>query len=455
MKIFMHSSKRWLGLSLVVILSLLVGCKKDENVVTELPNTYTADVAVKWAEMTNYVAIHTISNTPTYTSRALGYIGLTMYESVQAGSGKHLSMAGQLNDLKILPLVEPGKRYNWVICLNVSQAYIVKKLYPHASDFVKLKIDSLANEILLEQSKLEKIEDVNRSVKFGEAIANVIYDWSLSDGGHEGYKRNFPVVIIPTTPGSWSPPVAGQVNSQLPLHPFWGENRTFLKLNGELNVPEIILYSTNPNSAYYAQFLEVYNVNNALTQEQKEIAAWWGDDPSETFAPPGHSYNLATIAIKKAQPDIFKAAEAYARVGMSVADAFINCWKCKYHYYAERPASYVNKHIDPRWVQFWPEPPFPAFTSGHATQSMASAIVLTSLFGENFKFVDNSHEGRPKNQLRNVEYKNRSFNSFKESAEESAYSRLLGGIHTRQDNEAGLKEGVKIGDNVNGLRWLK
>jgi PAP2 superfamily len=431
-----------------------MSCKKEEEIKAYSADTSTPDIAVKWTDMNLFIIEKSPSNTPTYASRSLGYLGLTMYECVQAGSGRHISMNGQLKGLPTLPLIETGKKYNWILSLNAGQAFILKKLYPHTSAENVKKIDSLAAVILRGQGS-EAADVIDRSVKFGEAIASTFFDWSEKDGGENGYRRNFPVVLIPTHPGSWRPPVNGQVASQLPLHPFWGNNRTFVEKNGDMSVPPMIEYSTDPQSPYYAQFLEVYNKNKILTQEEKEIATWWGDDPSETAAPPGHSINLATIAIKKVKPDLFKAAETYAKVGMAVGDAFINCWKCKYTYYAERPASYVNANIDVRWVQFWPEPPFPAFTSGHATQSAAMATVLTELYGDNFKFVDNTYEGRPVNTVRNIPYKSRTFNSFWESAEECAYSRLLGGIHTRQDNEVGLKEGRKIGNNVNALLWKK
>ncbi len=445
---------KFLPIFISISFLFFISCKKDDETNIYQADTSTPDIAVKWTDMNLYILKYSPSNTPTYASRSLGYLGLTMYECVQAGSGRHVSMNGQLKGLPTLPQVEAGKKYNWIVSLNAGQAFILKKLYPHTSaDNVK-KIDSLAAVTLRGQSS-EAADVIDRSVKFGEAIATAFFDWSETDGGENGYRRNFPVVLIPTNPGSWRPPVNGQVASQLPLHPFWGNNRTFVEKNGNMSVPQMIEYSTDPQSPYYAQFLEVYNKNKTLTQEEKEIATWWGDDPSETAAPPGHSVNLATIAIKKEQPDLFKAAETYAKIGMAVGDAFINCWKCKYTYYAERPASYVNANIDVRWVQFWPEPPFPAFTSGHATQSAAMATVLTELYGDNFKFVDNTYEGRPMNTLRGISYKNRTFNSFWESADECAYSRLLGGIHTRQDNEVGTKEGKKIGANVIALLWKK
>ena len=118
--------------------------------------------------------------------------------------------------------------------------------------------------------------------------------------GHRAYLRNFDKTFEhPVFPGSWKPPLYAQSFSHHPLHPYWGENRTFLKENADLPLPDMIPYDTTENSDYYQQFLAVYETDLKLTQEQKEIAIWWGDDPDETFTPPGHSFYLANIAIKK------------------------------------------------------------------------------------------------------------------------------------------------------------
>ncbi|MFL5773586.1 MAG: phosphatase PAP2 family protein, partial [Flavisolibacter sp.] len=131
-----------------------------------------------------------------------------------------------------------------------------------------------------------------------------------------------------------------------------------------------------------------------------------------------------------------------------------NCWKAKVVYFNERPSSFVRANINPRWTQYWPEPPFPAFPSGHSTQSAAAAIVLTSMYGDNFSFTDDSHAGA-KRFSAELKFKPRHFESFWAMAEESALSRFLGGIHTRQDNAVGLEQGKKIGGNVNALLWRK
>ncbi len=443
---------------LLFIVLLFMGCKDDTPIVEPKPvqKLDNPEVSLKWADLTLQVARFTPGNTPTFGSRSFGYIGLTMYESLVQGTTSHQTLAPQLGGALLLPKVETGKDYNWVLSLNAGQSFIIKNIYGQILDSYRKKVDSLEAAILTEYSKNVSNEVIDRSVLYGQEVAKAIFEWSKSDGGHEAYRKNgYPDYVLPTSPGSWTKPTFSQAASPNPLHPYWGQNRVFVTPNSQLPIPTPLAYSADNTSQYYAQFLEVYAKNKTLTVAEKETALWWSDDPSQTFTPPGHSYSLATIAIRTAKTDLPKAVETFARVGMAIADAFVNCWKAKYTYHVQRPASYVNANIDPQFKQFWPEPPFPAFYSGHAVQGAACATVLTDLYGDNFKFIDNSHENRPPDPLTLVLFKNRSYNSFWEAAEESAYSRFLGGIHTRHDNETGLVEGRKIGRNVNNLKWKK
>ena len=113
-----------------------------------------------------------------------------------------------------------------------------------------------------------------------------------------------------------------------------------------------------------------------------------------------------------------------------------------------------DTNIDKGYKAFWPEPPFPAFSSGHATQSAAAAKVLMSMFDNATSFVDNTYETRAP-QFDNIPFVSRTFNTIWSTAEECAYSRFLGGIHTRQDNEAGTAQGSTIGQNITRLAWKK
>ena len=419
------------------------------------PQRSPQQVARAWAELTLDLTHHTPANSPTFASRALGYIGLTMYESIVPGHPSHRSVAEALQGLGALPAADPALAYDWVLALNAGQAEILRAVYLQAADSSKQKVDKLESEVLAQyRASQPDTAVVTRSVAFGKAVAKAIAAWAETDGGHRGYLRNFDKTFTHEVfPGSWKPPLYAQSVSHNPLHPFWGQNRTFLQANAEIPIPAMIPFDSTPGSAYYQQFLKVYETEQALTQEQKEIAIWWGDDPGETFTPPGHSYYLATIALKKTNPDLIIWAETYARLGMAVADAFIKCWAWKYHYFSERPNTFIPQYIDPSWESFWPDPPFPAFPSGHAIQAASAAGVLTALFGEPFALTDSAHVGRPPDGLREVEFKARSFNSFWEVAYETARSRHYGGIHTEQDNEAGLEAGKIIASHINQLPW--
>ena len=451
----MIRKKIWKNLFIICLATVWVisSCKQENK---RIPEDY--EVATAWADMTNYITKNTPANTPTFASRCFGYIGLTMYESVVNGyPAEYQSVAPQLNGLGSLPLPEKGIPYNWQLALNAGQAEILRNIYIQTSDQNKNKIDSLEQHfetVLKIKAPDEAV--VKRSVLYGKKIAQLIFEWSKTDGGHRGYLSNFDKKLVqPKKPGCWQPPLFAQSFSHYPLHPYWGNNRTFLAVDSAITPPECIPFDTTPGSVYYNQFKQVCDKRKVLTQDEKEAAIWWSDDPDVTFTPPGHSYYLATIASRKTKPGLIKCAEAYARVGMAVADAFRNCWKWKYQFFTERANTYVTQHMDQQWESFWPDPPFPAFPSGHAIQAAAAATVLTDLFGENFAFTDSAHAGRPRDEMRNTDFKARHFNSFWQAAEETAMSRFYGGIHIPQDNERGLEKGKIIGNNINQLHWKK
>jgi hypothetical protein len=204
--------------------------------------------------------------------------------------------------------------------------------------------------------------------------------------------------------------------------------------------------STQPGSPYYAQVLELYNTSKNLTAAQRTIANYWADG-GQTISPPGHSLNITSIVLRDRKATLALAAEAYARVGIAVSDAFVSCWKCKFQFNWQRPITAVQAMLDPTWQPLLTTPNFPEFVSGHASQSGAAAQVLADLFGPQTAFIDNTH------QAKGAGYEPRAFASFAAFADEAAMSRLYGGIHFRSANEVGLAEGQKLGRNVSALHF--
>ncbi|HLO44400.1 MAG TPA: vanadium-dependent haloperoxidase [Leadbetterella sp.] len=398
------------------------------------------EVATKWFDLQLKLIPKTPGFTPPVVSRALGYSGLTLYESLVHGLPGYKSLAGELQELERLPLPEKSQNYDWQIVANNAQSFILLELYAanhkeNVAAIVELK------DALNHKYKLGLTENVYKtSVKYGEEIARAIYKYSKTDGGHNAEKNNFPK-DFKVPPGScmWTP-----VGNQTALQPFWGSNRTFIKGNADFELPIPPKCDVGNSSLMFSQAVEVYSVGKNLSDEQKEIALFWADDAGKTFTPPGHGVSIALQLIKKENFDLGKTAETLCRIGIAVNDAFVSCWKCKFKYNVLRPISFINTTIDTNWKPLLDTPPFPEYTSGHGTVSGATAAVLSDMFGYNYKFTDYSHESRG--------LKPRSFDSFNEFAQEAALSRLYGGIHYRMSNEEGLKNGKRIGRSACELK---
>lgn len=445
-------------LSIVFLALVAFGCRVEEvdptgtvNSVNPTAETYSAEIPLAWTQLELKLLKGTPNFTPPVAARAIAYFHLAGYEALTAGSPMYQSLAGQLVGLSDLPQVDPKLGYHWPLAAHTAYAFIARQLFISAPPALRRSIDSMQTvwDARLTQGQPQVL--VDRSRQYGAAVASAIYDYSLKDGGHEGHLRNFPAnYVVRRGTGLWEPT---ENRKLIPLQPFWGSNRCFVRENADLTIPEILRPSYDKNSPFFAEYKAVYDKNRTLTQTEKEISIWWADDPSETFTPPGHSVSIAAQILALENVSLDRAAMLLAQVGLAVSDAFVHCWKVKYTHFNERPYTYVRKTIDPQWIPFWPAPPFPGFSSGHATQSAATAVVLAEAFGENYRFTDRTWEGRPRDQARQTDFKSRSFTSFWQTAVESANSRFFGGIHTRMDNEAGLTQGKQIGKHVVNLMW--
>ena len=206
---------------------MCAGCNPEPQPAADLKA-----LPMTWAQMGTYLARNTPSNSPTYASRVFGYMGVTQYETVVHSDPRYASLGGQLTGLDSLPVPDAGLTYSWELALNAGQAYILKNLYQQTADSNLVRIDSLEQAIREAISDTLDIGVADRSEAYGRRVAEAIYAWSQSDGGHRGYLRNFDKEMeYPEFPGSWKPPLFAQSFSHFPLHPHWGDNRTFSPAN--------------------------------------------------------------------------------------------------------------------------------------------------------------------------------------------------------------------------------
>ena len=434
---------------LVLLVSVLLwGCSKDEPVVIDNPaSNYDASIPTSYFDLSLKITKETPGFSPPVAARAFGYSGLALYESVVHGMPGYRSLAGSINGLQpgTLSSPAPGQAYHWDLVANNALATFMTKIYANASNGNLQALENLRGQYNMKYIGDVTQETYDRSVNYGNTIANQIFAYAVSDGQEFAYMNNFPTSYVPPTgPGAWVPTPPSFSPA---LQPYWGQVRPFLSSNITATQPAPpVAYSTSPTSTFYAQALEVYTVSTTITPEQELIARYWSDDPQTTATPPGHSISVASQIIKKENASLAKAAEAFAKVGMSVHDAFISCWKCKFDMSLVRPITYIKDYIDPAYNCLLTTPPFPEYTSGHSVQSGAAAQVLSDMFGYNYHFIDNTHASRT-----DIDGSPRAFNSFFEMADEAAISRLYGGIHYRDAIERGVVQGKKVGLNISAL----
>jgi hypothetical protein len=402
-------------------------------------SAYTAEVPLRWFDLALELVRTTPGFSPPVASRAFGYAGVALYEALTPGMPGRRSLAGQLNDLGRPPgASDPA--YHWPTVANRALASILRSLFPTAVAESAAVIDELERRFASSAQAALPLGIYRRSVARGEKVAAHVLDWSTTDGGHEAFSRNFPPYTPPSGPGLWVPTPPGFLPA---LQPYWGANRPFVLSTGAACAPvPPPAYSEVSGSRFYTEANECYEATGSLTADQEAIARFWSDDPGQTATPPGHSISILSQVTTMLGLSLARAAEAYAKVGIAVADAFIACWNTKYRDNLVRPVTYIRKLIDPAWTPLLVTPPFPEYTSGHSVQSGAAAQVLTDLFGD-VAFVDRTHERRG--------LPARSFRSFHEAAEEAAVSRLYGGIHFRAAIERGLEQGGCVGRHVSAV----
>lgn len=398
-----------------------------------------------WYRLILELVRHTPTYSPPVASRAFGYLGVTAYEALAAGDTTMTSLAGQLNGLTPVPRRDKGVAYDEAVVMQAALSSAAREFFGNTGPTGQRALKRMTEKLSSEVSAGLAPDLVARSEAYGRSVTAHILAWSEGDGGAKIENMGFPLEFtLNKGPSHWVP--TSLINQQqLPLLPKWGENRPFVMQSGNAcPLPPPPAYSEDKGSDFYKEAFEVYETVKNLTPEQRAVARFWSDDPMLSPTPPGHWMVIGLKILDDRKASAAEHADLLARLGVTLADAFIGCWHSKFEYDLLRPVTYIKRVIDPKWEPVLITPPFPEYPSGHSTQSGAAATVLTAFFGENFVFTDSTHE---KDKL-----PNRSFKSFWDAAQEAGISRLYGGIHFRAAIDRGLDQGRCIGEKAVALR---
>lgn len=441
------SNKLFALLFLVFIMSCSKGMKQEPIIISPEELHHSIDKIVE-------IMIHDIFSPPV-ASRIFAYPNIAAYEIIAQVNPEYNSLAGQLTDLTSVPAIDSAQGINPQLAALVAHMNISRQLI-----FSEQTFDVFQDSLYASWQSKNEVE-FEASKKYGLEVAEHIKKWMSADKYNQ--TRTMPKFTVDTDDAArWQPTPPAYMDG---IEPHWNKIRPFvLDSAAQFKPVPPPVFSMDKDSDFYKELMEVYTISNEITQNGDEsdevaIAKFWDCNPyvsvtrghlmfaTKKITPGAHWIGIAKIASRKRDLSFDDTVFAYTKTSLAIADAFISCWDEKYRSNLIRPETLINQHIDENWKPILQTPPFPEYTSGHSVVSGAAGAVLTTIFGDEFAFDDDTEVayGLPV----------RSFTSFNQAADEAAMSRMYGGIHYRAAIEVGVDQGRKIGSLLNSKLKMK
>lgn len=429
--------KNILSLVIFSFVMILASCKTGSKKDYVVPAAEIDSVVRRMSDL----MVHDVTNPP-LAARFFAYAFLSGYEIVSQNNPSVKDMKGVLNNYP--SMTKPDiKSYDYHLASLIAVIETASRIQPSGK-----QLESLKEKILKQaENNLDK-ETIDGSVEYATDITRQILAYAREDGyrNFSDYPRYTPV----NGEGYWFPTPPGYFAA---IEPYFGKLRPFFLDSGaQFKPPPPASFSKNNSSAFYILMDSVYQTGIHLSTDQQEIAAFWDCNPFaindqghlkvglKKISPGAHWMGIGGIACTQQHLSFDSSMEVHTVLALTLTDAFICCWDEKYRSNRIRPETAIRLYIDPQWKPLLQTPPFPEYVSGHSVVSGASAEILSHYFGDHFVYRDSVEQdfGLPA----------RSFQSFRQAAQEAARSRYYGGIHFMDANRNGLEQGEKIGKYV-------
>ncbi len=440
-----------------IILIFNLGCENEDLNVEDVamnPNLkqivhshtkkYDAEVATQWFSFLTNLAKVTPYNPPQST-RIFAYSSLALYESVVPGMPSYQSIYGYLTGDKIE--FESNNTYFWPAVANAAMAKISSLLlkdYPQPVNYSG--IHSL--EATLNASFQPKItqEQLTKSIEFGKYIADIIYNWSKTDGTLD--QNGLFYFCPPYTP-------VGGPENWVPTPPFFfpaagacqGDLRTFVPNIVNLAYPATVpSYSTDPNSEFYKMNLEIFNITQSLSATDLVNIQAWRDILGTNYNTPSHVLKLTSKFIDSEKLNLEDASVIYAKQSIAMFDAIAATFYAKFDMSLLRPVTYIKSFIDPNWNSVYPTPQHPSYPAVAPSAAAAAVVIWEDVFGKNYNFIDDTQSSL---------YGNWNYSSFAELLTNVGKSRSHSGLNFTISIKSGMDQGTLVGQKVNELPFKK
>jgi hypothetical protein len=250
------------------------------------------------------------------------------------------------------------------------------------------------------------------------------------------------------------------------LTPHWYRVKPFALENAAQFRPPPPPLTTTDDAALRKETDQVLAYNQKLTNEEKATVEFMRDGPRST-GQSGHWLRFAQDVSRRDRHGLDEDVKLYFVIANVAHDAFISCWETKRHYDSSRPWTLIRHYYAGQriigwagreggtrempaeeWRPYSPEnfitPPFPGYTSGHATVSGACAKALELFTGsDEYGFLERRRHCEL-TETSGGDFVDLKLPTFSSVAEMAALSRALGGYHIPVDNDVGLKVGREI-----------
>jgi hypothetical protein len=436
-------------LTVVFLLFFIAACQKNIELIPQKAQLLSSRMVTAW----NTQIMHLIKTSEGYTlpvsSRAIAFCGMSMYESILPAMPHHLSLSQSIPNFSYEKMFDPNEIIDVEIAFNAANADLCRHLFKTAPFQEIISINNFERLWLENLSKQWTDQAiVNRSIAWGKTVASALINLEITDDvAHEGYFKNYSGNYeINPSEYSWKPTPP---NFSYPLYPEWQHATPLGVFTKNLAAIPPYTFSTNPESKFYNDAMEVYTMSQHLDDEQKHMAEFWDDEmPAKTMGSAGRWTSILSNYVSDQNVNLEIAVNAYVKSALAAYNAGIISWQAKYNYDRLRPVTYIKNHIDPNFNEYMHATSGPEYICEHTLMAFAAGSILNSIFGQK-AFTDRCHADR-----QDINGTPRSFNSFMHAAEECAISRLYAGTNFRHSIKEAERLGKMCGNQViQNIRW--
>ena len=413
---------------------------------------------------------------PTIIARTLAVWATAMYDAWAAYDEKAVGsrLGGRLRRPKAEHTLDNKKK-----AISYASYLSLVFVYPKSKDWLAGEMRKLGYDPNFVSTDVRTPEGV------GQVAAQAVIDYRKQDGanqlgneeGSDGTAYSDYTFYRPVNPPDrivdpdrWQPITFtladGKKITPGFLTPHWYRVKTFvLEKSSQFRTGPPPMTTTD-NEKLKRETAQTLAYNAKLTKEQKATVEFMRDGPRST-GQSGHWLRFAQDVSRRDKQDLDKDVKLYFLIANVASDAFIACWDTKRAYDSSRPWTLIRHYYKGQRVTGWagidggvkdmaaedwhpysPEsfitPPFPGYTSGHATVSGACSKSLELFTGSDKYGFAERRKHCELTEKSGGEEMTLDLPTWSATAEMAAVSRAMGGYHIPIDNDVGLRVGREL-----------